>query len=158
MIRALLERWGLVHPRAVAKPARAKRKAAVRRKPVMPAAPVVPKARKPAMNHAAAVKVDLLNAVADALGRAPAELDPMSPKATIAVNGSLYIIQNTVAALSEFQTRLEKLSTTVRSPGVSRNALASGASVMAKQRSHEADREAYLQSKRQQPATIEKDT
>ena len=102
-IVALLVRWGLVHP--LAKPAR---------KPKAPK-----RARKPAaVNHAAAVKVELLNAVAEALGRAPTEFNPELPTARIAVNGSLYTIRNTVEALSEFQSRLEKLQTTVKPIGV----------------------------------------
>lgn len=94
----------MVKPRVVVPPAKAP-KARAKRKPA-------------AISHAAAVKVELLNAVADALGRAPVKYDPKSPKTTIAVNGSLYTIRNTVEALNEFQSRLEKLKTKVRVPGV----------------------------------------
>jgi hypothetical protein len=106
----LAQSWkGVINPRVaepVAKPSRAKGK----RK----AAP---------LSHAAALKIELLNATADALSRAPKEYDPKRPKATIAVNGSLYTIRNTVEALSEFQSRLEKLQTTSKPPGVPRAAL-----------------------------------
>ena len=103
-LHALLVRWGLLKPRVVV-PAAKPRKARAKRKSAE-------------VNHAAAVKVELLNAVAEALGRAPKEFDLAAPKATIAVNGSLYTIRNTVEALSEFQSRLEKLQTTTKAPGV----------------------------------------
>ncbi len=141
-IRRLLEWFGLLRRAAVpVRPVRRKTRARRRAKPAA-VAPVAelkpPRAKpKPAVNHAAVVKIDLLNAVADALGRAPVELDPLQPKATIAINGSLFIIPNTVAALSEFQSRLEGLKTTVKAPLVPRNAVASSHNVMAKQRSYE---------------------
>jgi hypothetical protein len=116
----LLVRWGLVKPRVTpkARKPRAKRKPAAAPLPRAPKpASKAPKS-KPAPSHAATIKAELLNAVADALGRAPAELDPASPKATIAVNGSLYTVINTVDALSEFQSRLEKLETKVKPIGI----------------------------------------
>lgn len=103
-LHALLVRWGLVFPRV---------------------APPTPKPRKRAkrkaktVSHAESVKAELLDAVTYALSRAPGELDPATPKATIAVNGSLYTVVNTVDALSEFQSRLMKLKTTPgKAPGV----------------------------------------
>lgn len=98
----LLRSWGLVS----AKPAR---KAAAKRKAKRKASPV---------SHAEAVKRELMNAVADALGRAPTEINESAPKARIAVNGSVFILPNTVGHLTEFQTRLEKLQTTTKAPGV----------------------------------------
>lgn len=109
MIRAFLEWLGLINPR-VAEPVTKPAKAKAKRK----AAP---------LSHAAALKIELLNATADALSRAPSEYDPKRPKAKIAVNGSLYTIRNTVEALSEFQSRLEKLQTTSKPPGVPRAAI-----------------------------------
>ncbi len=92
------------------------------RAPRKPAAPKVPKVKAPkpapVISHAQAVKVELLNLVADALGNAPVEPDASKPKVTIAANGSLYTVRNTVGALTEFQTRLEKLQTAVKVPGV----------------------------------------
>ena len=126
MIRRILEWLGLIHPVAV--PTRPVRRKATRRKArpvVAPVAEVKPSKakRKPVVSHAAVVKTDLLNAVADALGRAPVELDPLQPKATIAVNGSCYVIRNTVDALSKFQSRLEGLKTTVKAPLVPKECL-----------------------------------
>lgn len=86
---------------------------------VVPKAVRARKKRAPrAVSHAEAVKIDLLNAVADAIGRAPEEIDESEPTARIAVNGSLFTIPNTVGHLTAFQTRLEKLKTTTRTPGV----------------------------------------
>lgn len=90
------------------------------------------KPRKPPTN-AELTKQALLDAVAEALAKAPAELDSNNPKATIAVNGSTYIVHNTVDDLSELQARLLKLKTKVKAPGVSKLAIQSSAAVLHKQ-------------------------
>lgn len=126
-LRSFLEVIGIVKPRLAApvlkatKP-RAKRNPAATCKTT--AQPIKVKvSRKPAVNHAAeSIKAELLNRVADALGHAPSEYDPNVAKVTIAVNGSLFTIRNTVEALSEFQSRLEKLQTKIKVPGVPRAA------------------------------------
>lgn len=136
-LHALLVKWDLLKPETladksrhtspaavvlVAMPERATPRPAKPKTPRKPAAPKVPKVRAPkpapAVDHALAVKRELLNLVADALGNAPVEPDAEKPKVTIAANGSTYVIRNTVFALTEFQTRLEKLQTSVRVPGV----------------------------------------
>lgn len=142
MIRRFLEWLGLIQPVAVpTRPVRRKRKPAVAPLPVVEpktaSKATVKRKAKPAPSHAAVVKAELLNAVADALGRAPAELDPLQPKATIAVNGSLYVIHNTVAALSEFQSRLERLDTKTKAPPVPRWAVKNSSRAIAKTASRE---------------------
>lgn len=107
---------------AVVAPVKAAQQQPKPRAPRKPAAPKVPKVKAPkpapAVDHALAVKRELLNLVADALGNAPVEPDAEKPKVTIAANGSTYTIRNTVGALTEFQTRLEKLQTAIKVPGV----------------------------------------